>query len=121
MSCHGGNSAVELADDMLAAKDEAFSENPYRGVPKVTDIPAFCGRCHSDPSYMKRFDALLAGAVDLSDDERFDFLVDQALALPFHHVAGSAGEPVLRPEFARLFEKYRIGRDALLDPFCCPA
>jgi hypothetical protein len=53
--CHGGNPDVELADDEEAAMDEAYGENPYREAPYPEDIPAFCGRCHSDPTYMRSF------------------------------------------------------------------
>jgi hypothetical protein len=50
--CHGGDPAEELADDKEAAK---AADRGYRGVPPRSDIPAFCGRCHSSPEYMKRF------------------------------------------------------------------
>ena len=53
--CHGGNPDPTLADDPLAAMDPDFRDNPYRGAPEHAAIPAFCGRCHSDPGYMKRF------------------------------------------------------------------
>lgn len=53
--CHGGNPAAEAAEDLLLAKDEAFEANPYRGAPRRGEIPSFCGRCHSDPAYMRRF------------------------------------------------------------------
>ncbi len=53
--CHGGNPAPDLAEDVLAAKDEGFAASSYRGVPERSEIPAFCGRCHSDPELMKRF------------------------------------------------------------------
>jgi nitrate/TMAO reductase-like tetraheme cytochrome c subunit len=53
--CHGGNPDPALAEDMDAAMDSAHTENPYHGPPKRTQIPSFCGRCHSDPSFMKRF------------------------------------------------------------------
>ncbi len=52
--CHGGNPDPALAEDP-SAMDPAFAPNPYRGAPARRDIPAFCGRCHSDPAYMKRF------------------------------------------------------------------
>jgi hypothetical protein len=59
-------------------------------------------------------DKLLAEAekLDLKGDARFDWLVDQAQMLPTHlEPGGSAKEPPkLRPEFARLFEKFRIGK-----------
>jgi hypothetical protein len=53
--CHGGNPAPETAEDLLLAKDEELAENPYRGAPLKADVPGFCGRCHSDPAYMRRF------------------------------------------------------------------
>jgi hypothetical protein len=46
----------------------------------------------------------------LRGDERFDWLVEQALTLPTHVVrSDDEAEKRLRPEFARLFEKFRIG------------
>ncbi len=53
--CHGGNPDPALAEDMSAAMDESFAANPYLGVPDATGVPGFCGRCHSDPTYMRRF------------------------------------------------------------------
>jgi hypothetical protein len=52
--CHGGNPDPSLAES-LEAMDEKFAANPFRGAPKRAEIPAFCGRCHSDPTVMKRF------------------------------------------------------------------
>ena len=45
----------------------------------------------------------------LRGDERFDWLVDRLQELPQHRIAGSS-PPKPRPEFARLFEKFRIGK-----------
>jgi hypothetical protein len=53
--CHGGNPAPELAED-LESMDESHAPNPYRGAPERTQIPEFCGRCHSNIEYMRRFD-----------------------------------------------------------------
>jgi len=53
--CHGGNPDMAVADDMDAAMSPSFEPNPYRGAPGPGDIPGFCGRCHSDPSFMSRF------------------------------------------------------------------
>ena len=53
--CHGGNPDPKLAEDPFAAMDQAYQPNPYRGKPARADIPEFCGRCHSDADYMKRF------------------------------------------------------------------
>lgn len=52
--CHGGNPDPALRDDP-GAMDPGFAANPYRGAPARADIPAFCGRCHSDPATMRRF------------------------------------------------------------------
>jgi predicted CXXCH cytochrome family protein len=43
--CHGGDPKL---DDM----DKVRTSAGYRGAPKRADIPAFCGRCHSDAAYM---------------------------------------------------------------------
>jgi hypothetical protein len=53
--------------------------------------------------YRELRDNLLAAAAKqkLTGDARFDWLVDQAQGLPTHRN---------RPEFARLFEKFRIGK-----------
>ena len=52
--CHGGN--PDPAADADAAMDAGWAANPYRGAPERGSLPGFCGRCHSDPEYMKRFD-----------------------------------------------------------------
>ncbi len=51
--CHGGDPTLE---DM----DEVRQGRSYVGVPKTVAIPNFCGRCHSDPSYMKKFNPSVA-------------------------------------------------------------
>jgi cytochrome c553 len=53
--CHGGNPDPTLAGDIGKAMDEGYKPNPFRGAPKRAQVPAFCGRCHSDATYMKRF------------------------------------------------------------------
>ncbi len=47
--CHGGDSAKE---DFTEAKDPARG---FIGKPKRSDIPNFCGKCHADPAYMRKF------------------------------------------------------------------
>lgn len=49
--CHGGNPAEE---DIDLAKDKSF-----KGIPQRSQIPEFCARCHSDSSYMRRFNPSL--------------------------------------------------------------
>lgn len=53
--CHGGNPDPALAEDPQGAMASDFEANPYRGAPARAAIPEFCGTCHSDPAYMKRF------------------------------------------------------------------
>lgn len=53
--CHGGNpdAPVDLESfDYTAAKGPGTG---FRGIPDRQDIPDLCGRCHSDPAYMRRF------------------------------------------------------------------
>ncbi len=52
--CHGGNPDPALAEDP-SAMDPDFAANPYRGKPDLAEVPASCGRCHSDPALMRRF------------------------------------------------------------------
>lgn len=51
--CHGGD---PTKDDKDAAKDQTKG---YLGRPRTTDIPAFCGKCHNDANFMKRFNPAL--------------------------------------------------------------
>jgi predicted CXXCH cytochrome family protein len=51
--CHGGD---PNADTKESAKDP---RKGFLGKPKTADIPAYCGKCHSDASLMKRFNPSL--------------------------------------------------------------
>ena len=51
--CHGGD---PTSDTKEAAKDP---RKGYLGKPKTLDIPAYCGKCHSDANLMKRFNPSL--------------------------------------------------------------
>ena len=51
--CHGGD---PTKDDKHAAKDPTKG---YLGRPRTVDIPAFCGKCHNDASFMKKFNPAL--------------------------------------------------------------
>ncbi|MFC1628885.1 hypothetical protein ACFL3H_07210, partial [Gemmatimonadota bacterium] len=53
--CHGGNPDVPVdleTFDYAAAKGRGTG---FRGAPDRDEIPSFCGRCHSDAEYMRRF------------------------------------------------------------------
>ena len=45
--CHGGNPSK---DDIELAKDKTF-----KGAPKRKQIPEFCGSCHADSQFIKKF------------------------------------------------------------------
>jgi hypothetical protein len=47
--CHGGDAT---SDDEDVAMSAAAG---FRGVPEKADIPAFCGRCHSDIEFMRAY------------------------------------------------------------------
>lgn len=51
--CHGGD---PNADTKEAAKHPSKG---YLGKPRTLDIPAYCGKCHSDANLMKRFNPSL--------------------------------------------------------------
>ena len=51
--CHGGD---PNADTSEAAKDP---RKGFLGKPRTLDIPAYCGKCHSDANLMKRFNPSL--------------------------------------------------------------
>ena len=50
--CHGGNPAAGGDGDISAAHDEKMG---WTERPKRIGIPVFCARCHSDATFMKRF------------------------------------------------------------------
>jgi predicted CXXCH cytochrome family protein len=50
--CHGGNPELDDMDEVRASKG-------YKGVPTEREIPEFCGSCHSDPTYMIKFNPSL--------------------------------------------------------------
>lgn len=47
--CHGGDPEAE---EMEVAMSPA---NGYVGIPAREDVPAFCGKCHSDERYMRQY------------------------------------------------------------------
>ncbi|MDD4051295.1 MAG: cytochrome c3 family protein [candidate division Zixibacteria bacterium] len=50
--CHGGDPSLDDMDAVRASKG-------YRGAPKATEIPGFCGRCHGDAAYMNKYNPSL--------------------------------------------------------------
>ncbi len=54
VSCHGGDPSMEVAQNAAASMDPAKG---YVGIPERRALAEFCGRCHSDATYMRQFNA----------------------------------------------------------------
>ncbi|MFH1278104.1 MAG: cytochrome c3 family protein [Candidatus Eisenbacteria bacterium] len=52
-ACHGGDPATDDPDEAMAASAG------FLGAPAHGESPEFCGRCHQDPEYMRRFNPRL--------------------------------------------------------------
>ncbi len=50
VGCHGGD-ASQADQDLAMAPARGFA-----GRPKPAEVPGFCGKCHSDGAFMKRYD-----------------------------------------------------------------
>jgi cytochrome b6 len=111
VTCHENHGVVRPTVAMLGVIPEtpcAFCHDGFGPLAQRVAEPARKARRYADFR-----DALLREAESrkLTGNERFDFLVDRALELPTHRLPGREGEePRLRPEFSRLFEKFRIGK-----------
>ena len=112
-SCHGSHGVVRPTVALLSPLPEtpcAFCHEGPDSVASEVPEPQVKQR-----NYEAMRDALLAEAAGgkLEGTERFDWLVDRALSLPTHVVAAGPEDPragELRPEFERLFTKFRIGK-----------
>lgn len=51
--CHGGDASAEDAETAMSP------QKGFIGSPSALKIPDFCGRCHSDPAYMRKFNPSL--------------------------------------------------------------
>jgi hypothetical protein len=112
-SCHGNHAVVRPTVAMLSRLPETPCAFCHEGSgPLAKDVPEPREKWEN---YQRTRDTLLAAAAQLGrrGDERFDWLVDRALVLPTHTLSeggAAGGSPALRPEFERLFTKFRIGK-----------
>ncbi len=111
-TCHGNHAIVRPTVAMLSplpAMPCAFCHESGAVTAGAQEEPVSTRR-----HYEQVRDGLLATAAEqhLEGENRFDWLVDRALELPVHtQPAGEAGAATtLRPEFDRLFQKFRIGK-----------
>jgi len=111
-SCHGNHGVVRPTVALLSPLPETPCAFCHEGPDSVaSEVPEPQAKRRN---YERLRDTLLAEAQarQLAGTDRFDWLVDRALALPTHVVSaetdGGAEQP--RPEFERLFTKFRIGK-----------
>ena len=111
VSCHGNHAVMRPTVALLAplpATPCAFCHEGPEGLAQGTGESEAKRR-----NYEATRDGLLAQAKGekLEADALFDRLVDLALALPVHTRTPADGSGLeQRPEFARLFSKFRIGK-----------
>jgi len=109
-SCHGNHDVMRPTVAMLSPLPDTPCALCHEGV------SAAVGEAHElgerEAHYEATRDELLARAADagLQGDARFDWFVDRAIELEPHTVPAADAGVVSRPEFGRLFEKFRIGK-----------
>ena len=101
VTCHENHSVVRPSIAMIGILPDVPCAFCHEGSGALASLVAEPAKKASH--YREMRDALLASAAQqkLTGDARFDWLVDQAQSLPTHRN---------RPEFTRLFEKFRIGK-----------
>ena len=101
VTCHENHAVVRPSVAMMGPLPDVPCAFCHEGVGALATLVAEPAK--KSANYREMRDALLARAakLKLTGDARFDWFVDQAQALPTHRN---------RPEFARLFEKFRIGK-----------
>jgi hypothetical protein len=111
LTCHENHGVVRPTLALLGVLPDTPCAFCHEGrgplAARVAEIPA------KAEHFQKVRSALLlqAGKLHLAGDDRFDWLVDEALHLPFHRVnVDPKANAKLRPEFLRLFDKFRIGK-----------
>jgi hypothetical protein len=109
-TCHENHAIVDPRVTMLGPLPTvpcAFCHEPVGGTAPVPELQK------AERHYDEVKAELLAKArgEGLEGTALFDRLIDEATALEFHTRPGEAeGERVLRPEFERLFQKFRLGK-----------
>jgi Cytochrome c3 len=109
--CHENHAVVRPTVAMLGQLPDTPCAFCHEG---VGPLVGFVQEPKAEAEHFAQMRATLLAAakrLHLQGDARFDWLVDQALQLPTHRIqSGPGGKGQLRPEFARLFEKFRIGK-----------
>lgn len=112
VTCHENHAILRPSIAMLAPPPDTPCAFCHEGTGQLANVvPEPPDKAAHYQQMRQRLDAA-ADRLHLTGEARFDWFVDQALHLPTHQlgVVGPGQEPQLRPEFARLFEKFRIGK-----------
>ena len=106
VTCHENHGVVRATVAILGSLPDTPCAFCHEGVGQVASRVAEPKK--KAENYKEMRGALLkqAEGLGIKGDARFDWLVDRAVQLPTH----MDERQKLRPEFARLFEKFRIGK-----------
>ncbi|HVS31185.1 MAG TPA: cytochrome b N-terminal domain-containing protein [Thermoanaerobaculia bacterium] len=111
VSCHENHGVLRPTVAMLSALPETPCAFCHEGVGPLSHRVAEPEAKATNYANQRKALMAVAARMGVEGDRRFDWLVDQAQELPQHLMRVREGEPNrLRPEFARLFEKFRIGK-----------
>jgi len=103
ITCHENHGVVRPTIALLGTLPETPCAFCHEGVgplaARVAEMPAKAEHFAQVRSGLLR----TADKMHLKGNQRFDWMVDQALKLPFHHAGAEK-------EFMRLFDKFRIGK-----------
>lgn len=111
-TCHDNHGIVRPTLAMFSGLPRApceFCHEPAAAGTEVVSIEPQAGR----KNYIATLDTLYAeaDAAGIEGTALFDWLVDRALSLPNHRLSDGDDEAQpLRPEFERLFSKFRLGK-----------
>ena len=78
-ACHGGDASMAMAEDAAGSMD---TKRGFRPRPSRLQVAEFCGTCHSDAGYIKKFNPQL----------RVDQLAEYRTSI--HGKKNAAGDPV---------------------------
>lgn len=108
VTCHENHGVIRPTVALFAPLPDVPCAFCHEGSGPLADVEPEAKRVH----YRQVRDRLLGEAkrAKLQGNDLFDWLVDAAQKLPTHVVARGDGKQELRPEFARLFDKFRIGK-----------
>lgn len=105
VTCHENHGVVRATVAMLGVLPDTPCAFCHEGVGPLASRVAEPEKKAQNYATVRASLLAQAKAQGLDGDRRFDWLVDRARTLPNHLSKGR-----VRPEFARLFEKFRIGK-----------